>query len=87
MRQQSDKRTRMKQPSDTELLNFLEEQGKGLGWVCRRSFYGRGHRLHNVTPQEAERFAGMGIKTSGTARAAITIAMREAEERRKGKAA
>lgn len=57
------------QPSDTEMLNWLQEnmKGYGKGWICRNSGYGRGLRVH-----ETEMF---GAKP--TIREAIADAMKK----------
>lgn len=41
-------------PSDTELLDFLERQSRdGDRWLARWSTTGRGYRLHTSTRPEA----------------------------------
>lgn len=38
-------------PSDTEMLDWLQEntKGYGSGWICRDSFTGRGLRVHETS--------------------------------------
>lgn len=56
-------------PTDTEMLDWLQRQtiGYGCGWVCRKSMYGRGIRLHETSREDA----------LGNVRDAIAIAMRD----------
>lgn len=59
----------MLQPTDTEMLNWLEKnaEGYGWGWVCRNSISGRGLRLHETSRSDAR----------PTVREAIVTAMKE----------
>ena len=43
------------QPTDTEMLDWLQRQttGYGYGWICRKSQYGRGMRLHETSREDA----------------------------------
>jgi len=43
-------------PSDTEMLNWLQEQtkGYGCGWIVRDSSTGRGMRLHETSQVDAK---------------------------------
>lgn len=45
----------MLQLTDTEMLDWLEEnaRGYGRGWVCRNSTTGRGLRLHETSRLDA----------------------------------
>lgn len=60
---------KVNEPSDTEMLNWLQEnmKGYGKGWICRNSSHGRGLRVH-----ETEMF---GAKL--TIREAIADAMKK----------
>ena len=43
--------------TDTELLDWLEQntQGYGLGWICRDSTRGRGLRVHETSDKRAKK--------------------------------
>lgn len=43
------------QPTDTGMIDWLQEQtvGHGCGWICRKSPYGRGMRLHETSREDA----------------------------------
>jgi hypothetical protein len=45
-----------KKPSDTEMLDWLQEntRGYGIGWVCGNSSTGRGLRLHETSQKDAK---------------------------------
>lgn len=55
-------------PSDTEILNWLDEnaRGYGKGWICRDSSTGCGSLLHETNTKEVEQ----------TVREAIFVAMK-----------
>ena len=56
-------------PTDTEMLDWLQKQttGYGCGWICRKSQFGRGIRLHETSREYA----------SVDVRDAITTAMQD----------
>jgi len=60
--------TAIKGPTDTEMLNWLDNNARqyGNGWICRDSTTGRGLRLHETTDARAK----------STVRAAIIEAMK-----------
>lgn len=36
-------------PTDKELLDYLDSQSNGQGWIARQSTRGLGYRVHNDT--------------------------------------
>lgn len=44
------------QPTDEEMLDWLQEnmKGYGKGWVCRDSCCGRGLRVHETSQDDAK---------------------------------
>jgi len=56
-------------PTDTEMIDWLQNQtkGYGVGWVCRDSEHGRGMRLHETSMED-------GV---GSVRDAIALAMKK----------
>ena len=42
-------------PTDKEMLDWLKRQttGYGCGWICRKSQFGRGIRLHETSREDA----------------------------------
>ncbi len=64
--------TKQQTITDTERMNWIEEQTNGTPWVCRMSALGRGFRLHNAGGD-----VGYEAIVRPTAREAIDVAIRE----------
>jgi len=65
-------------PTDTELLDFLESlvEGYGDGVICRSSTSARGFRLHETSNAEVWALGIRGMKANPTVRGAIIDAMK-----------
>lgn len=61
----------MKEPTDQELLDFLETRSDGTRWACHDSTTGRGYRLHAMPLKEAVELEAQGIPTFPSARQAL----------------